>query len=457
MTILQNILAAVNWNLRVTENFTSVSPAGLYGINPATNTGLTLGFLGGEFNGVAVANGTVLLTASTTNYVVANRTTGAVTSATNTTNWTNVGAYLKLYQIVTGTSTMTTVTDKRQALGDGSSFLGGALTGALNEAPSVTIASAATVNIGAAASNTISVTGTTTITAFDTVAASAIRRLVFSGVLVLTHNGTSLILPTGANITTAAGDVAEFVSLGAGNWRCINYMRASGNALLGSPFTGGTLTSSLNEAPAVTLASAATVNIGAAAANTISVTGTTTITAFDALAASAVRRVIFGGALTLTHNATSLILPGAANIATAAGDVAEFVSLGSGNWRCVGYMRANGNAVGVADRSAVTALSISSGVVNIDCALGDYFTLALTANVTSITFTNLPGSGKGASLMVRITQDPSSARTVAWPASFRWEGTAPAVSTTLSAVDLLAISTLDNGTKWDGTLSKGRA
>lgn len=44
------------------------------------------------------------------------------------------------------------------------------------------------------------------------------------------------------------------------------------------------------------------------------------------------------------------------------------------------------------DRRNVTALSISSGVVNINCALGDYFTLSLTANVTSITFSNLPGS-----------------------------------------------------------------
>jgi len=55
--------------------------------------------------------------------------------------------------------------------------------------------------------------------------------------------------------------------------------------------------------------------------------------------------VQFSGALTLTHNATSLILPGGASITTAAGDVAYFVSLGSGNWRCTGYQKANGQAV----------------------------------------------------------------------------------------------------------------
>lgn len=114
-------------------------------------------------------------------------------------------------------------------------------------------------------------------------------------------------------------------------------------------------------------------------------------------------------------------------------------------------------AGGTGGGSAVTALTISSGVVNIDCSLGDYFTLALNANVTSITFSNLPGAGKGASKMIRITQD-STPRTVAWPASFRWDGNgAQSVSTGSGAVDVLAITTLDNGTKWDATLSKGRA
>ncbi|WP_225784451.1 hypothetical protein [Xenophilus sp. Marseille-Q4582] len=104
---------------------------------------------------------------------------------------------------------------------------------------------------------------------------------------------------------------------------------------------------------------------------------------------------------------------------------------------------------------AVNALAIASGVVNIDLSLGNYFTLALTANVTNITFTNAPSAGRARSLMLRITQD-STARTVAWPSSFRWEGSAPAVSTGSGAVDLLALTSFDQGTKWDATLSKGR-
>jgi Protein of unknown function (DUF2793) len=112
---------------------------------------------------------------------------------------------------------------------------------------------------------------------------------------------------------------------------------------------------------------------------------------------------------------------------------------------------------GASSRNDTAALSIASGVVDIDWTDGDYQTLALTANVTSITFSNLPGSGKAATLMVRITQD-STARTVAWPASFKWaDGTPGTVSTGSGAVDILAITSFDNGTTWFATLAKAFA
>lgn len=104
---------------------------------------------------------------------------------------------------------------------------GGTLSGALNLAPVGSIASAGTTAIGAAGANTLTVTGTATVTAFDTAVSGAERCLVFSGTPLLTHNATSLILPFGGNIQTQAGDVAEFVSLGSGNWRCTSFQRAS--------------------------------------------------------------------------------------------------------------------------------------------------------------------------------------------------------------------------------------
>lgn len=108
-----------------------------------------------------------------------------------------------------------------------------ALTSFLNEAKGADIASAGTTDIGAATGNYVHVTGTTTITALGTVQAGTRRIVRFTGALTLTHNGTSLILPTAANITTVANDTATFVSLGSGNWICVQYQRADGSALLG--------------------------------------------------------------------------------------------------------------------------------------------------------------------------------------------------------------------------------
>ena len=99
---------------------------------------------------------------------------------------------------------------------------------AINGAVRVDVASATTCAIGAAASNYVRITGTTTITGMGTVASGIYRDVVFDGALTLTYNATSLILPTAANITTAAGDTAGFVSEGSGNWRCLWYTRASG-------------------------------------------------------------------------------------------------------------------------------------------------------------------------------------------------------------------------------------
>jgi hypothetical protein len=96
--------------------FNSASPAMLYAINPATTTGLTFGYIGGRLDGTAVSNGTVTLTDATTNYVVANRTTGAVSVSTATTNWNNQTDYARLYKVVTASGAISSYEDHRTTL-----------------------------------------------------------------------------------------------------------------------------------------------------------------------------------------------------------------------------------------------------------------------------------------------------------------------------------------------------
>ena len=90
---------------------------------------------------------------------------------------------------------------------------------------------------------------------------------------------------------------------------------------------GGDLTGVLNTAKATDVASASSCDIWATNGNLVHVTGTTTITDFGtAPQAGCWRLVIFDGALTLTHGASAIVLPGSANITTAANDMALVVA-----------------------------------------------------------------------------------------------------------------------------------
>jgi len=82
--------------------------------------------------------------------------------------------------------------------------------------------------------------------------------------------------------------------------------------------------------------------------NFFDVTGTTAITSIGTQGIGSHITLHFDGALTFTHHATDLILPGAANITTAAGDIATLYEYASGDWRCVSYTKATGAAVVVA-------------------------------------------------------------------------------------------------------------
>lgn len=90
------------------------------------------------------------------------------------------------------------------------------------------ILSAATTDLATTTGVSVNVTGSATITAFGTLPAGAERILRFTGSPTLTHNAVSLILPDGIDIKAAPGDVAVMRSLGAGNWFCQNYLRATG-------------------------------------------------------------------------------------------------------------------------------------------------------------------------------------------------------------------------------------
>ncbi|HYD29186.1 hypothetical protein [Brevundimonas sp.] len=200
----------------------------------------------------------------------------------------------------------------------------------------------------------------------------------------------------------------------------VSFVRAGDVGATGS-LSGGNLTGSLNDT-AVTIASAATTDIGAAAGNAVRVTGTTTITALGTAQNGALRRVTFAGALTLTHNAASLILPGGANLTAAAGDVAWFESLGGGNWRCVDYLSAaampmlktGGQFSGPVQGKAAVTLT-DAATIAVDFSLGNSFKVTLGGNRTLGFPSNVTAEQAGT---FYIYQDGTGSRTLAFASGY---------------------------------------
>lgn len=102
-----------NQTAKANALFDASAPVAIYAKKAADTSGLTLGYHGGKIsvNGVVtvIADGTVSLSASTTNYVEANPSTGAVTK--NTTAYTP--GYWRIGRAVTGTASITTWYDDR--------------------------------------------------------------------------------------------------------------------------------------------------------------------------------------------------------------------------------------------------------------------------------------------------------------------------------------------------------
>lgn len=217
------------------------------------------------------------------------------------------------------------------------------------------IASAATLVLDDATGDQVDVTGNTTITAV-TLSEDREVWVRFTGTPQITVGASLVGNNGGSNITMAAGDIARFRGYAAGVVR-FTVFRVSGQAVAAPATTTEVLTGTDTSKPVTADALAALWEKGAdvASSGTISlgegglfhITGTTTITDIDFATAKNGRRatLIFDGALTLTHHATTLVLPGGANITTAAGDRCVVVQDSSDNVYVESYTKADGTAV----------------------------------------------------------------------------------------------------------------
>lgn len=139
---------------------------------------------------------------------------------------------------------------------------------------------------------------------------------------------------------------------------------------------GGAMNGVLQLEQSTNIASGTTVDLGSATGNSVTVThssGTTAISSFGAatsLQAGTVMDVKFsisGGTLSITHNATSLDIPGSANLTLADKDKIRIrkTSDGSANWEIIGITKADGSpVVAISDGAATLAKLDRTGSLN---------------------------------------------------------------------------------------------
>ncbi len=93
-------------------------------------------------------------------------------------------------------------------------------------------------------------------------------------------------------------------------------------------------------------------------------------------------------------------------------------------------------AVGATETINVSTANVHKIILDVNCAL---------------TFSGAPVAGICASFTLYAVQDASGGNTLTYPASVKWPGgVAPTLATGANAVNVLAFSSIDGGTSWQG-------
>ena len=111
---------------------------------------------------------------------------------------------------------------------------------------------------------------------------------------------------------------------------------------------------------------------------------------------------------------------------------------------------------GAVSEKAATNATISSTTAALDVRDGSVFQLTLASNITTFNWSNHAASGHVCSFVMKVIQDGTGSRTIAWPdgtnsVTVRWAGdTAPTLSSGAADVDIFVFFTHDGGTNYYG-------
>lgn len=95
-----------------------------------------------------------------------------------------------------------------------------------------------------------------------------------------------------------------------------------------------------------------------------------------------------------------------------------------------------------------TITASSATTYDIDITAGNVVRLDHSANIT-LTISNPSASGTACSLTIyRVKDNSGTTRSITWPASVKWGGTAPSPTPSANAIDIFTLLTVDGGTTW---------
>jgi hypothetical protein len=336
--------------------------------------------------------------------------------------------------------------------------------GLLNTVKGADIASADTINLLTTTGNYVNVTGTTTIRGLSPAASGnalliGARRVVqFTGALTLTYNATTLILPGSANITTVAGDMAEFVYEGGVSWRCISYGKRTwtgtgSQVMAASPSITGTLTTAAITASGTISMTGGTVTLGSSTgASTVGLgtgattTGNTKTINIGGAAASGSTQNINIGSTAVSGSTQAIVMGTATSTTTLNGTVAVAnVSTVSGT-----VVSNTGTQTLTNKRITYRTTTAASYTTSVTIASDDVDMFVITAQAGALLFNAPSGTPtEGQMLLIRI-EDNGTARALTWNAIFR-SGTDVTLPTTTVISRTLYMEFLYNLTdaRWD--------
>src|SRR5574337_1077981 len=460
-------ISSANIPTRINESFDAASVATLFGRRASTCSGLIWGYYGGVvFIGGArtlVANGTLTLTASATNYVEVDQT-GAL--SVNTTGPTP--AKLLLYTIVAGASSVTSYTDNRSKIALCAFFFLYVAVAMANADKTMTQAQDLCA--------TIECTGTNTADRNLITAVSRGRFVVFNN----TAGGFNVIVKTasGTGVTVAPG-VRALVEVDGTN---VNLIANSAGGYTLPVATASTL-GGVKAGAGLAVAGDGTLSASGSAPGTQSLTdfanapGTTTGLTYGyqagVIRSDNVTTAVAAGTVALTASATNYVEITAAGVVSA--NTSGFTS---GRYPLATVVTGASSITTITDKRGlitVAASGVTLGAVNVftknqsvaPAALTSGATIAVDASQsnnfklvlgTNATLSNPTNATDGMVLNIRIKQDATGGRTLAYGSAYKWPGgTAPALSTAANAVDLLSMYYDSTDAVWACVLQKGFA